>query len=57
MIGSNAAKLNEQLGKKPKTLREMAEAVKLNPLCYTAHMRKLVEAKHVVKTDEGYALK
>ena len=53
--GSDAAKVNAALGKKPKKMKQLMADAGLESSFYN-HLNKLVEAGHVVKSDEGYAI-
>ena len=53
--GSDAAKVNAALGKKPKKMKQLMADAGLESSFYN-HLIKLVEAGHVVKSDEGYAI-
>jgi len=65
-IGSNNAKLNAVLTKKPHTVKELVdkagiEAKEFKPGdlqlgAFYSHLKKLTESGHVKKTEEGYAL-
>ena len=55
-LGSDAAKLNACLAKKPKTMSELTKEAKLTTSFYN-HLNKLIEAKHIVKVEKGYAIK
>jgi len=54
--GSLAAKVNKVITKKPKTMAQIKEAVGTDGTFYN-HMKKLIEAGFVEKTDKGYKLK
>lgn len=54
-VGSKLAKVNSLLSNKPITMSELVEKAELGDTC-NKHMKKLIEAGHVVKTDEGYKL-
>lgn len=54
-IGSDRAKVNAVLGKKPKTMAEIMEETKLRRPFYR-HLGKLVEDKKVKKIEEGYCV-
>ena len=52
-IGSNNAKVNAMLGKKPITMKDIKAKMRGT---YYNHLNALIEQKLVVKTDEGFAL-
>ncbi len=54
-VGSKAASINAFLTKKAKSMKEIMEGLKLNDTCHH-HMKKMIEAGHVKKTDDGFAL-
>ena len=55
-VGSNLARVNACLSKKPKTMGELVKQVGLKDSYYT-HLGKLVEAGLVKKSEGGYSLK
>lgn len=55
-LGSNRAKVNACLSKKPKTPDQLAEEAGLPNAYFRKHLKSLVERKMVVVTDDGYRL-
>lgn len=55
--GSNTAKFNAALGKKPQTMRELVEKAELGERTFYSHVRSLIEAGHVVEEENGFRLK
>ena len=53
--GSNPAKINAVLSKKPKKMSQLIKEAKLSGTHYE-HLSKLIEAGHAKKTEKGYAL-
>lgn len=56
-IGSQSAKINEALGKKPKTIEELAKETGLKVGRVQNHVRAHVAKGSIIKSDKGYALK
>jgi len=54
-VGTTAAAINKALTTKPQTMRQLMAKAGSEGTVYN-HMKALVEAGHVKKTDEGYAL-
>lgn len=54
-VGSNRAKFNAVLSKKPKKMAELVKEAKLSGTFYE-HVNTLIDAGHVEKTDKKYKL-
>ena len=55
-VGSNKARFNAVLSKKPKKMAELVKEAKLSGTFYE-HVNTLIDAGHVEKTDKKYKLK
>ena len=53
--GTQAAKINAAISKKAKSMKELMDEVGAEATFYN-YMKKLIEDKHVVKTEKGYKL-
>lgn len=56
-VGSVAAQINEQLGRKPKSAKEVAESSGSKLTRVHSHLRWLCLKGHVERTDKGFAVK
>ena len=53
--GTNRAKINDALGRKPKTMDMLKKDTGLKD-SYSTHLKSLIKAGYVEKTDKGYSL-
>lgn len=56
-VGSQCNRINEVLTKKPQPLADIVAAARAPTSATSSHLRTLMTKGHVVRTDEGYALK
>jgi len=55
-LGSNNAKINKCLSKKPKKMSQLIKEANLSGTYYE-HAKSLIEKKFIIKSKEGYSLK